>query len=85
MLSLLLPRHSRLRSQIEEALDMELIRQEAEHRALDIPNLTMYILGTMAMLCAPIRDEEVQRLHGVTDTVQLLRWATRSVTWVGLP
>uniref|UniRef100_A0A8C3RL44 T-complex 11 n=1 Tax=Chelydra serpentina TaxID=8475 RepID=A0A8C3RL44_CHESE len=73
ILSLLLPRHSRLRNQIEEALDMELIRQEAEHGALDIPNLTMYILGTMAMLCAPVRDEEVQRLRGVTDPVQLLR------------
>uniref|UniRef100_A0A8D0GBT0 T-complex protein 11 n=1 Tax=Sphenodon punctatus TaxID=8508 RepID=A0A8D0GBT0_SPHPU len=37
LLSLLLPRHSRLRNQIEEALDMGLIRQEAEHGALDIP------------------------------------------------
>ncbi|XP_075766552.1 T-complex protein 11 homolog isoform X3 [Pelodiscus sinensis] len=73
ILLLLLPRQSRLRSQIEEALDMELIRQEAEHGALDIPNLAMYILDTMAMLCAPIRDEEVQRLQGVTDPVQLLR------------
>ncbi|XP_050809005.1 T-complex protein 11 homolog isoform X1 [Gopherus flavomarginatus] len=73
ILSLLLPWHSRLRGQIEEALDMELITQEAEHGALDIPNLTMYILGTMAMLCAPVRDEEVQRLQGVTDPVQLLR------------
>uniref|UniRef100_A0A8C8SJS1 T-complex 11 n=1 Tax=Pelusios castaneus TaxID=367368 RepID=A0A8C8SJS1_9SAUR len=73
LLLLLLPRQSRLRSQIEEVLDMKLIRQEAEHGALDIPNLTAYILGTMAMLCAPIRDEEVQRLRSVTDTVQLLR------------
>ncbi|XP_030417181.1 T-complex protein 11 homolog isoform X2 [Gopherus evgoodei] len=73
ILSLLLPWHSRLQGQIEEALDMELITQEAEHGALDIPSLTMYILGTMAMLCAPVRDEEVQRLQGVTDPVQLLR------------
>ncbi|EMP32335.1 T-complex protein 11 like protein, partial [Chelonia mydas] len=77
ILSLLLPRHSRLRNQIEEALDMELIRQEAEHGALDIPNLTTYILGTMAMLCAPVRDEEVQRLQGVRDPVQLLREIVR--------
>uniref|UniRef100_A0A8C4VIM5 T-complex 11 n=1 Tax=Gopherus evgoodei TaxID=1825980 RepID=A0A8C4VIM5_9SAUR len=63
ILSLLLPWHSRLQGQIEEALDMELITQEAEHGALDIPSLTMYILGTMAMLCAPVRDEEVQRLQ----------------------
>ncbi|XP_062451032.1 T-complex protein 11 homolog isoform X2 [Rhea pennata] len=73
LLSLLLPRHNRLRNQIEEALDIELIRQEAEHGALDIHSLTVYILGTMAMLCAPVRDEEVQRLRSLTDPVQLLR------------
>ncbi|NXI65205.1 TCP11 protein, partial [Anseranas semipalmata] len=73
LLSLLLPRHNQLRSQIEEALDMELIRQEAEHGALDIRGLTMYILGTMAMLCAPVRDEEVRGLQSLTDPAQLLR------------
>uniref|UniRef100_A0A8C4UY20 Uncharacterized protein n=1 Tax=Falco tinnunculus TaxID=100819 RepID=A0A8C4UY20_FALTI len=52
-----------LLSQIEEALDMELIRQEAEHGALDIHGLTTYVLGTMARLCVPIRDEEVRRLQ----------------------
>ncbi|XP_061488342.1 T-complex protein 11 homolog isoform X3 [Rhineura floridana] len=73
LLSLLLPWQTRLRSQIEEALDMELIKQEAEHEALNIPNLTTYILGTMAMLCAPVRDEEIQRLRVVADPVHLLR------------
>uniref|UniRef100_A0A670J6Y0 T-complex 11 n=1 Tax=Podarcis muralis TaxID=64176 RepID=A0A670J6Y0_PODMU len=73
LLSLLLPRQHRLQSQIEETLDMELIKQEAEHGALDIPNLTAYILGTMAMLCAPVRDEEIQRLRVMADPVHLLR------------
>uniref|UniRef100_A0A8D0G4D1 T-complex 11 n=1 Tax=Sphenodon punctatus TaxID=8508 RepID=A0A8D0G4D1_SPHPU len=77
LLSLLLPRHSRLRNQIEEALDMGLIRQEAEHGALDIPKLTTCILGTMAMLCAPVRDEEVRRLRDMSDPIQLLRWIFR--------
>ncbi|XP_070601410.1 T-complex protein 11 homolog [Erythrolamprus reginae] len=72
LLSLLLPRQTRLKSQIEEALDIELIKQEAEHGALDIPKLTTYILGTMAMLCAPIRDEEIQSLRIMADPVHLL-------------
>uniref|UniRef100_A0A8B9N001 T-complex 11 n=1 Tax=Accipiter nisus TaxID=211598 RepID=A0A8B9N001_9AVES len=63
LLSLLLPRHNQLRGQIEEALDMELIRQEAEHGALDIHGLTTYVLGTM----------EVQGLQSLTDPTQLLR------------
>ncbi|NWX20409.1 TCP11 protein, partial [Aegotheles bennettii] len=73
LLSLLLPRHNQLRRQIEEALDMELLRQEAEHGALDIRGLTAYILGTMARLCAPVRDQEVRGLQSLTDPVQLLR------------
>ncbi|XP_028924160.1 T-complex protein 11 homolog isoform X5 [Ornithorhynchus anatinus] len=73
LLSLLLPHHARLRSQIEEAMDMELLRQEAEHGALDVPRLSAYIRGMMAMLCAPVRDEEVQKLQSITDPVQLLR------------
>ncbi|NXW04757.1 TCP11 protein, partial [Fregetta grallaria] len=73
LLSLLLPRHNQLRSQIEEALDMELIRQEAEHGALDIRGLTVYVLGTMARLCAPVRDEEIRGLQSLTDPAQLLR------------
>ncbi|NXC19875.1 TCP11 protein, partial [Corythaeola cristata] len=73
LLSLLLPRHNQLRSQIEEVLDMELIRQEAEHGALNIRGLTTYILGTMARLCAPIRDQEIRGLQTLTDPAQLLR------------
>ncbi|XP_048353654.1 T-complex protein 11 homolog isoform X2 [Sphaerodactylus townsendi] len=73
LLSLILPRHNRLRNQIEDTLDMELIKQEAEHGALNIPSLTTYILGMMAMLCAPIRDEEIQRLRNISDPVYLLR------------
>ncbi|KAJ6659922.1 hypothetical protein lerEdw1_018378 [Lerista edwardsae] len=73
LLSLLLPWQTRLQSQIEEALDMELIKQEAEHGALDIHSLTTYILGTMAMLCAPVRDEELQQLRVMSDPIHLLR------------
>ncbi|XP_015343412.1 T-complex protein 11 homolog isoform X2 [Marmota marmota marmota] len=73
LLSLLLPRQNRLRSEIEEALDMELIKQEAEHGALDVPYLSKYILNMMTLLCAPVRDEAVQKLENITDPVRLLR------------
>ncbi|KAM6114464.1 LOW QUALITY PROTEIN: T-complex protein 11 homolog [Phoenicopterus ruber ruber] len=62
LLSLLLPRHSQLRSRIEEALEGELVRQEAERGALDIHGLTAYVLGTMERLRAPIRDEEIRHI-----------------------
>ncbi|XP_010831161.1 PREDICTED: T-complex protein 11 X-linked protein 2-like, partial [Bison bison bison] len=73
LLSLLLPRQNSLRDEIEEALDIDLLKQEAEHGALDVPHLSNYILNLMTLLCAPVRDEAVRKLESITDPVQLLR------------
>ncbi|XP_069489584.1 T-complex protein 11 homolog isoform X2 [Ambystoma mexicanum] len=73
LLTVLLPSHGRLKALIEEVLDMELIHQGAKHGAVDVLQLVRFILDMMAMLCAPIRDEEVQRLRGLTDTVDLFK------------
>ncbi|XP_072886435.1 T-complex protein 11-like protein 1 isoform X2 [Hemitrygon akajei] len=73
LLSLLLPGHTRLRSQIGEVLDTELIQQQASHNALDIHRLAGFIISTMGSLCAPVRDEEIKKLKGVTGTVSLFR------------
>ncbi|KAM9577710.1 T-complex protein 11-like X-linked protein 2 [Trichechus inunguis] len=73
LLSLLLPRQNRLKNEIEEALDTDLLKQEAEHGALDVPHLSNYILNLMTLLCAPVRDEEVQKLENITDPVHLLK------------
>uniref|UniRef100_A0AC11D5B7 Uncharacterized protein n=1 Tax=Ovis aries TaxID=9940 RepID=A0AC11D5B7_SHEEP len=73
LLSLLLPRQNSLRNEIEEALDIDLLKQEAEHGALDVPHLSKYILNLMTLLCAPVRDEAVRKLESITDPVQLLR------------
>jgi hypothetical protein len=76
LLSLLLPRQSRLRSEIEEALDMEFLKQEAERGALNVSCLSKYILNVMTLLCAPVRDEAVQKLENITDPIRLLRCET---------
>lgn len=71
--SLLLPGHIRLKSQLDEVLDMELIQQEVEHGALDLHRLAGYIIDTMALLCAPVRDPEVRALRDLQHPVELLR------------
>ncbi|XP_045932449.1 T-complex protein 11-like protein 2 isoform X2 [Micropterus dolomieu] len=71
--SLLLPGHVRLRSQLDEVLDMELIQQEVDHGALDLHRLAGYIVNTMASLCAPVRDSEVRALRDLEGPVELLR------------
>ncbi|KAJ8259598.1 hypothetical protein GJAV_G00171260 [Gymnothorax javanicus] len=71
--SLLRPGHTRLRAELEEVLDPVLIRQQADHGALDLPRLSGYIMGTMASLCAPVRDPEIRKLREHTDPVDMLR------------
>ncbi|XP_036031280.1 T-complex protein 11 X-linked protein 2-like [Onychomys torridus] len=73
LVSLLLPRQNHLRNEIEEVLDVDLLKQETEHGALDVPHLSNYILNLMALLCAPVRDEAVQKLESIKDPVELLR------------
>ncbi|XP_038126492.1 T-complex protein 11-like protein 1 [Cyprinodon tularosa] len=71
--SLLLPGHVRLRSQLDEVLDMDLIQQQVQHGALDLHRLAGFVINTMASLCAPVRDPEVMALRDLKEPVELLR------------
>ncbi|NXT00035.1 T11L1 protein, partial [Jacana jacana] len=73
LLSFLLPGHTRLRSQITEVLDLDLIKQEAENGALDISKLVEFIVEMMGTLCAPARDEEIKKLKDINEIVPLFR------------
>ncbi|NWS68363.1 T11L1 protein, partial [Crotophaga sulcirostris] len=73
LLSFLLPGHTRLRSQITEVLDLDLIKQEAENGALDISKLVGFVIGMMGTLCAPARDEEIKKLKDINEIVPLFR------------
>lgn len=73
LLSFLSPGTNRLRTQICEVLDVDLIRQQAEHNVVDIPKLGAYIINIMGKLCAPVRDDNVKKLKPTGDIVQMLR------------
>lgn len=73
LLSFLLPGHGRLQSRIDEVLDLPLIQQQAEKRALDIGQLSQFVVGMMGSLCAPCRDEDINKLKEITDIVPLLK------------
>ncbi|NXO01653.1 T11L2 protein, partial [Rhinopomastus cyanomelas] len=73
LLSFLTPGANRIQNQICEVLDTELIRQQAEHNAVDIHGLANYVINTMAKLCAPIRDNDIQQLKATDNIVELLR------------
>lgn len=74
LLSFLLPGHTRLRSQITEVLDLDLIKQEAENGALDISKLVRFVIGMMGTLCAPARDEDIKKLKDIHEIVPLFRF-----------
>uniref|UniRef100_A0A667ZLM5 T-complex 11, testis-specific-like 1 n=1 Tax=Myripristis murdjan TaxID=586833 RepID=A0A667ZLM5_9TELE len=73
LLSFLLPGHGRLRTHIEEVLDLPLIQQQAENGSLDISRLAQFIVGMMGSLCAPCRDEDISKLREITEMVPLLK------------
>ncbi|KAG0719969.1 T-complex protein 11-like protein 1 [Chionoecetes opilio] len=83
LLDITLPHHTRLRQEISETLDVDLIRQQAEHGVLDFAQYSQYVLSIMARLCAPVRDETIRNLmkesdllsvfRGVMETIDLMR------------
>ncbi|XP_074082863.1 T-complex protein 11-like protein 2 isoform X1 [Macrotis lagotis] len=73
LLSFLTPGGNRLRTQISEVLDSDLIRQQAEHNAVDIQGLASYVITTMGKLCAPVRDDDIKELKATGNIVELLR------------
>lgn len=73
LLSFLTPGGNRLRNQICEVLDTDLIRQQAKHSAVDIQGLANYVINTMGKLCAPVRDDDIRELKATGNIVEVLR------------
>ncbi|XP_056091740.1 T-complex protein 11-like protein 2 [Rhinichthys klamathensis goyatoka] len=74
LLSFLNPGANRLRTQIMEVLDMDLIRQQAANNVVDIQGLVSYIINTMGKFCAPVRDDEIKKLkENSSDVVKLFK------------
>lgn len=72
LLSFLNPGANRMRTQIMEVLDMDLIRQQANNDAVDIQGIASYLITTMGKMCAPVRDEEIKKLRENTDNIVTL-------------
>ncbi|XP_003741210.1 T-complex protein 11-like protein 1 [Galendromus occidentalis] len=79
LLDLLLPHQSQMRERISELFDIELIKQQCEsQRSIDpLKDYAPALLGFMQRLCCPMRDEEIEALRGIEDTVELFQGMTR--------
>ena len=73
LLQLLLPQHTKIKQQVDEVLDLELIKQQSEHGALDFHHYAKFVIDLMAKLCAEARDEQIAKLRTITEIVPLYR------------
>ncbi|KPJ13470.1 T-complex protein 11-like protein 1 [Papilio machaon] len=73
LFSILLPRHKRIREMIEEVLDHDFIKQQAENNSLDFNKYATFVVDLMGKLAAPARDEMIQNITKLTDTVDIFR------------
>ena len=61
MIGLLLPSQTRVKDVITEKLDIDLIAQQAANNVLDVKAHALFIIDLMGKLCAPVRDEVINR------------------------
>lgn len=73
MIDLLLPQHTRLKQDIEDRLDLDIVARLCKNNSFDLREYAKYILSVLSKLCAPVRDEKIQELTETTDLIQLYR------------
>jgi len=62
LVKMLLPSQHRIKANIMERLDLDLIKQQADNGVLDFDSYAVYVLDLMGKLCAPVRDDEINAL-----------------------
>lgn len=73
LLSVMNPNSVSIRKEVEEVLDVELMKQQVEHNAMDVPKYAQFIISIMSKICAPVRDDHLAELKKETDIVKLFR------------
>lgn len=71
LLEITLPHQRKLRQEIGDKLDVDLIKQQAQNGVLDFQEYSAYVVSLMAKLCAPVRDEAIQKLSQQTDVIDV--------------
>ncbi|XP_012350121.1 T-complex protein 11-like protein 1 isoform X1 [Apis florea] len=70
---LVLPHHAKIRENLKEILDVDLIRQQAENGVLDFHHYAQYVISIMSKVCAPVRDEKIRELNQKTDVIEIFK------------
>ncbi|KAI8391078.1 T-complex 11 [Radiomyces spectabilis] len=62
-----------LYKQLDDMMDMDLIRQNLSKGTFDLDMMLKDIVQVMLRICAPVRDETIQNISTMDDPVQQLR------------
>ncbi|XP_020278270.1 T-complex protein 11-like protein 1 isoform X2 [Pseudomyrmex gracilis] len=67
------PQNSRIKENVGEVLDLDLIKQQAEKNVLNFNHYAQYIISIMSKICAPVRDEKIRELSQQTDIIETFK------------
>ncbi|XP_031836761.1 T-complex protein 11-like protein 1 isoform X2 [Nomia melanderi] len=70
---LVFPHHAKIRENLREVLDIDLIKQQAEKGVLDFQHYAQYVISIMSKVCAPVRDSMIRELNQKTDVIEIFR------------
>ncbi|XP_050497074.1 T-complex protein 11-like protein 1 isoform X4 [Bombus vancouverensis nearcticus] len=70
---LVLPHHAKIRENLKEVLDVDLIKQQAENGVLDFHHYAQYVISIMSKVCAPVRDEKIRELSQETHVIEIFK------------
>ncbi|KAF9107455.1 hypothetical protein BGX29_006322 [Mortierella sp. GBA35] len=59
----MVPQDSAMATQISEGLDIEFVQQQVDRKVYDVKGGLQGVLGLMAKLCAPVRDETIRQIQ----------------------
>ncbi|CAF1167609.1 unnamed protein product [Didymodactylos carnosus] len=71
--SLVLPYQTVLKQQIDEAVDLEIVKKKFEANTANPHEYIKYFIDMMSTLCAECRDEQIAKLKMVNDPVECFR------------
>ena len=74
ILLFLMPQHVQLKNEINEILDIELIKQQAENGIFEFQRYAQYVLSVCSRLCSPARDEMIRKLTQTTELIPLFKY-----------
>ncbi|KAF7732511.1 hypothetical protein EC973_003257 [Apophysomyces ossiformis] len=64
---------STLHQSINDAMDITLIEQQTQHHSFDLDGMLRYVLNIMRQICAPVRDQAIQEIEQLEDSIQKIR------------